>query len=231
MTNREYLTNMWWSLGVSFSIKNELKNFNPEKAIIDTCKLISFPEDHKIISLMLTWLSVYSRFIHIEALKNRLKTEKLEDSKKRLLKAIALKAIQFGDSRWSIIEKSKTLKTSKHETTIDNETLIELHGTDIEMKKYGLLVSKIKLEEKRKILPIETIVKRNQWLKSRLIYGTNLRSDLISIITLELADYPAKAANIISFHRTSVSRIWKDIMLSIKLGLINNEIRNNIKIV
>lgn len=110
-TKHDLLKDMWASLGIAFSGLRSI-NANPEDAIIACIQSGEFPDDKKMMSLMLLWISEYSSLVRIECLKILMKS--LGPFEAALLGGIALKALKWGDGRWdAIVGEARTLVETK----------------------------------------------------------------------------------------------------------------------
>jgi len=104
------LSAKWASLGVAF-YKDPIQS-SPEEAIIDFIKSGEFPEDKKMIGIVLMWLKSYSSLVHVERLKKM--SADLNAFELAILGGIAKKVSSWGDSRWKAIEKMISTKNSKN---------------------------------------------------------------------------------------------------------------------
>jgi len=210
--NNNMLRDQWKSLGVAFNSSSNIIS-DPETAIIAFLDSKEFPNDRKMISLILAWLKEYSKFVHIERLKNLI--ENLGSFELAVLSGISEKCIQFGDFRWRSIIKY-VIKKNTGNPVFDigeSEYLISTKGLDLEFKKYGIIISKIQPERPEKIVTLSAIINSNKWIESRVLFGVNMRADIASVIRLNLASSAYKAAKILNCSYNSASRNWNDLML------------------
>jgi len=209
MKRRDVLRDQWASLGVAFAYGGTLQ-CDPETALINFVGSSEFPEDKKMISLVLAWLQEYSSFVHIEKLKTS--TLNLEGDSLLIIGAIAVKCIKFGDQRWKAIEKLVVAKAKGYRSNLsDSEVFIKRHGLDEDFLKFGIRVIPISSENPKKLLVRERIFKMNSWLRHRLLFGTNLRADIATAKFLKLTDTAYGAAKLLGCSMNAAYRNWKDL--------------------
>lgn len=69
MENKDTPRNQWASLGIAFNaIPTE--SVDPETTLILFLSSGEFPEDKKMMGLILLWLQHFSKLVHVERLKN-----------------------------------------------------------------------------------------------------------------------------------------------------------------
>ena len=117
MSKNDDLRDSWKSLGVAFYSDCE-QIFSPEEAIILLVKSNEFPEDKKMMSIALAWLSKYSRFVHVERLFNM--ASELNEKELALLGAISTKCLGFGDIRWNKLAKKALKAVNKIEMNFES---------------------------------------------------------------------------------------------------------------
>jgi hypothetical protein len=218
--SKDLLRDSWASLGIAFNAKG-MPNSNPEETIIKTIKSHEFPNDKKLFSLMLLWLEEYHEYIYVERLKNYLKD--LDAFELALLGSIANKCLAFGDHRWKIITNGVKKKLGKKNIQFhegDDELYLKIKGIDDDFLEFGIRVAPLKSDDRKKLLSRDIVFKNNIWLKNRLIYGPNLRSDFISVFSLSLAKNAYQAAKLLGCSMNASYRNWKSIEEAVRIGLI-----------
>jgi hypothetical protein len=171
-----------------------------------------FPEDRKMISLILAWLKEYSKFVHIERLKALTKT--LGSFELAILGALAMKCIAFGDYRWkTIINLVKKRNTGKPHFDFDeSEYLIVKKGEDQEFKEFGIRISTITPDRPEKIAELSHIIAKNKWLHHRILFGVNMRADIATVMVLKIAISAYQASKYLKCSFNAASRNWKDLI-------------------
>lgn len=209
MKSNDTLRDQWASLGVAFTFGSKIQ-CDPETALLNFVTSSEFPEDKKMISVVLAWLKEYSAFVHIEKLKTS--AQGLNGDALLVLGAIAIKCIKFGDHRWKTIERLVLKKTKEHKSSLrDSEVFLKRHGLDEDFLKFGIRVTPVFPEDQKKLLARERIFKMNSWLRHRLLFGTNLRADMATVKLLELTDTAYGAAKLLNCSMNAAYRNWKDL--------------------
>lgn len=210
--NNDILRDQWTSLGIAFNSKNNVVS-DPETAIISFLKSNEFPDDRKMISLILAWLKENAKLVHIERLKSL--TENLGSFELAILGAISLKCKKNGDLRWqTIIEKVKKRNTGSPNFQIDeSEFLIKKNGEDSDFAEFGIRISKIHADRPDKILELRRIVETNKWIHHRILFGVNMRADVATVMVLKLAESAYQASKFLKCSFRSASRNWNDLLM------------------
>lgn len=204
------LAEAWTSLGVAYHSKSSEIPSSPEEGLYIFLKSGEFPEDKKMIAIIIEWLRQYSKIVHVERLKNY--CPKLTDLELAILGGLAKKCISFGDHRWKIILKIVHKKLGKSYSFIgDSESYILLKGLDTDFSSFGLQIANIKSESLKKFIPRDILIKKNTWIKNRILFGSNLRSDIASIRELGLANTAYQAAKIALCSMNAAYRNWADL--------------------
>ena len=209
MTPKDHLRDVWASLGIAFNNRTQIQT-DPESALIALVQSDEFPEDKKMMSLAMLWLTHYSKLVHVERLKTLAK--KLRSFELALLGGIASKCVSNGDHRFKIIVRlaEHSLKKKKFEMG-DSETFIQMRGLDLDFAKFGIRIAPILPEAEKKLLTRAEIIRRNDWLKYRLLFGANMRADIAAVISLKLADTGYAAAKLLSCAPNTAYRNWNDL--------------------
>jgi hypothetical protein len=203
------LRDTWASLGIAFHQSTQKKS-DPESALISLIQSNEFPDDKKMMGLALLWLTHYSKLVHVERLRTLAK--KLSPLELAVLGAIASKCAKNGDHRWkAIVKYSKQLTRGKNFTAGDSENFIKMRGLDPEFAEFGLHIAPIFPDDSKKLLSRREILKRNDWLKYRVLFGTNMRADVASVISLNLADTAYAAAKLLGCSLNTAYRNWNDL--------------------
>ncbi len=209
MKRNDLLRDQWGSLGVAFTF-SEKNECDPETALVGFVTSSEFPEDKKMVSIVLVWLKEYSTFVHIEKLKSSL--QNLGKDELLILGALASKCIRFGDYRWRTIEKLVLQKTKGYKSTLsDSEVLLKRQGCDEDFLRFGIRVVPVFPEDPKKLLVRSRIFKMNSWLRHRLLFGTNLRADIATTKFLKLTDTAYGAAKLLGCSINAAYRNWNDL--------------------
>ncbi len=219
MSKEDALRDAWGSLGIAFNAR-AVKNANPEETIIATIKSGEFPQDKKMFSLMLLWMNEYHDMIHVERLKVR--TADLVPFELATLGAIAKKMVVGGDHRFksivSTVEKKLGTKRPVFEHG-DDEVYLKIKGVDEDFMALGIHVAPLLPENSKKLMDRCHILKNNEWLKNRLLFGPNLRADFVTVYNLKLATNAYKAAKFLGCSMNAAYRNWNDLLEARELAI------------
>jgi hypothetical protein len=199
-------------LGVAFYERTKNKNVDPEKTII--CALSFFDEDRKILNLVSTLIQELHSFIHVERLKALSKGLKPIDQAR--LGALSEYHGQY-DSRFRTF--SKFLFENKSEENFFGISKVD--QLRIEREKYknsnyhpvginfgvSFLQDDLKPNPK-KFLNSKNILKNNIWFRMRLLFGTNWRADVATVMLQGLASSSYQAQKILGCSNETSYRNW-----------------------
>jgi hypothetical protein len=209
MAASDQLRDAWGSLGIAFNSQNHLQ-VDPETALIALVQSQEFPDDKKIMSLALLWLRSYSKLVHIERLKTHAK--KLQPLELAILGSIAMKCVANGDHKWqTIVRLAEIGKLKKNFGVGDSEAFIKMRGLDKEFAEFGIRVAPILPDDPKKLFSRQKVLKGNQWLRSRLLFGVNMRADIATVLTLNLAETGYAAAKLLGCSANTAYRNWNEL--------------------
>lgn len=211
--SKQALTKMWASLGIEFYVQ-AVESESPEAALISFIQSQEFPEDKKMMGLVLLWLKHFSDIVHIERLK--ILSQSLEGFELAVLGGLSEKCIAQGDIRWKAIITDVIKRLGKAPTfkERDSKNFIAVKGIDEEFQKFGLSFAKLHPDDDKKITTREKLVKKNAWVKNRLLFGANVRSDIATIKELGLAETAYGAAKIANCSNNAAYRNWNDLEIA-----------------
>ncbi len=210
--NNDNLRDHWASLGVAFNSQRNLTS-DPETAIVSFLNSKEFPDDRKMISLILAWLKENSHLVHIERLKSYI--EDLGSFEAAVLGSISLKCKNYGDLRWqTIIDLVKKRNTGFPSFQInESDFLIKKFGEDSEFLEFGIKISKVQPERSDKILDLQKIIEINKWIHHRILFGVNMRADVATVMVLNLAKSAYQASKFLNCSYRAASRNWNDLLM------------------
>lgn len=224
MMSKSEIYSIWANLGIAFN-ESPYSNVPPERAIIETLKVMDPNRDRKIYSLMFLWLGQYEHIVRFEPLYH-LESE-LNHIQLRILGSIA-KKISHNAIRWKHVVKkihsNERLHTIKREYLTDKRR-IETRGADPDFLEFKLMLDPIAESDKSKLRPWSYILKNNFWIRFRREGGTNLRSDIRAAFYYRPVNGPYRAAKLIGCLPNSVYKTWKEIAEVQEVGLIEGKIK------
>ena len=205
------LARIWASLGVAYYADPTEIPSTPEDGIIEFLKSGEFPEDKKMMEIILGWLEENSKLVHVERLKNLSKA--LSEFEMAVLGAIAKKCAANGDHRWNVIVKTAREKVGeKRFSQGDTENFIGVKGLDCDFSEFGIRIGTMRIESvEKKLIPRKFLIKKNTWLKNRILFGTNVRADIATIRELGLAQTAYRASKIASCSMQAAYNNWSDL--------------------
>lgn len=200
----------WASLGIAFNAPTKIIS-DPESALIDFLESREFPEDRKMMSLILAWLSEHSNLVHIERLKSLIAD--IGSFELAVLGGIAQKCVGFGDFRWrTIISFIKKRNTGRPQFDFsESEYLLSKKGEDPDFRDFGIRISVVEPERAEKILDLKTMIEKNRWIRHRILFGVNMRADVATVMVLKLAVSAYQASKILNCSFNAASRNWNDL--------------------
>lgn len=140
-------------------------------------------KDYRLLSLILSWVSVHGDYIIVEKLFKKLKNFEKYRGNNHAMNMVAVQAVLSGFLKWK-----KWITTSKNKPIylFNDETLkssIEYQGINDDFSKFGILIPKKLLRIRESdIFTIEELAQNNIQYRNRLIYGSSWRADIIAAI-------------------------------------------------
>lgn len=174
-----------------------------EKTIYTALSEVS--NDDRIFSLLCSWVKVHGEYVIIEkliALEKRL-------GRLDLLGALAIYACSLKIHKWK-----RLLKTPDKFTYIGDpdlaEAAIEYRGVDEIYKctNYRISSGSIRIRD-RDVFSKDELSKFNKQYQNRLLFGANLRSDIITLINLGY-DKPYQISKELNCNTEPALRVFKE---------------------
>jgi hypothetical protein len=132
--SNDSLRDQWASLGIAFNANTKVVA-DPESALVAFLESREFPDDRKMISLILAWLKEHSELVHIERLKSLI--DPLGSFELAVLGGIALKCIEYGDFRWrTIVSFVKKRNTGRPRFEVDESDYLISKKVPFKISKY-----------------------------------------------------------------------------------------------
>ena len=159
------------------------KSPDPERLILLVCA--QFERDRKTFGMLMRLLIEILNLIHVERFKNLIENDPAPSSVKYLaIYILAARMSEEGDVRFVAVMQmlahkinSQDLQLKSVLKEIQDPYLLQKQGEDQALKKIGISAYRIMPAEKKKVLNREQILKRNLWLRLRVMIGTNYRAD------------------------------------------------------
>lgn len=195
------------SLGVLIAGVNDEPRFAPEEALVKSFE--SSLEDYKGLILAHTWVQTNYDLIHVEALTAALK----RSSVKGIAKLLAGALLSTDQKKFaSILKKAKSDRSKPNlGKYLSFSVKIGQSEKDPAYAKFGLELSKIDLEDKRKFRPRQYLLERNPFFKCRKIFGVNWRADVAACFLLNRAQNPTEISKFLGCSYDAAYRNYHEL--------------------
>jgi hypothetical protein len=192
----DLLGDAWENMGIAFAVnKSKTRNADPERTLL--ASLGEFGEDRKLLKLVLVWLAEYGDLIHVE----RVKALAADLSTKELAWLGSVAAIQKGDRRWSSVVESVKKRLGrfppKHQMSQLDLLQAERSGADQNFLEFGLTIPVFEAAEPKKVRARAKTLEDNLWLRMRVLFGSNWRADVATLMLLEQAQTSYQVAQLL----------------------------------
>ncbi len=202
----------WENLGIAFAINSsKASDADPEATLVESLK--EFQNDRKLLALILAWLKEFGDLVHVERVKAMIPN--LSANELAWLGGLAQHQVTHSasnrNSRWQSIVATAQKHLGKpaplFETSKLDNLQSERNGEDESFALFGLRIPKVLPADSRKIRSRD-IIKKNLWLRMRLLFGTNWRADVATTILLELAKTSYQAGKVLGCSSETAYRNW-----------------------
>ncbi len=211
------LRDQWANLGIAFAADSRAKHADPEATLVRS--LSQFHEDRKLLRLVVTWLNEFGHLVHVERLKSLAKNlDKIEYAWLGVL-ADHMSEDQ-GDTRFRTIRDLARKQMGEAPAFFEDASLHKLHyekeitkpGNKPAGIAYGLRVSKSDLlGDSKKLSDLKGTTKGNLWLRMRLLFGSNWRADMATVMLLDMAANYYQARKILGCSIETAHRNWNSL--------------------
>jgi hypothetical protein len=213
--NERSLEKKWRTLGISYRFRDESSDifYLPEDILIASCNYDSIKENKTFISHLLMWVADYNKLIHVDLIKK--KFQNLTPLGVVILWRV-IKEIQDHefDSRWNVI--LKMCEQSMNDNDLSNLSLSRdskrgFKGEDSHLSTLGVYSIPLTPTHKKKIYKRERVLGSNIWLRNRVLFGTNLRADIFTIIENEICSSPYQCSKYLDISLKTAYQHWNSI--------------------
>jgi hypothetical protein len=170
-------------------------------------------KDYRLLSLILSWVTVHGDYIIVEKLFKKLKSFEKYRGESHIMNMVSVQAVLSGFLKWKkwiTSSKDKPMYPIKDETLVSS---IEYQGLNDDFAKFGILLPKKLLRiRETDIFTIEELAKNNIQYRNRLIYGSSWRADIIAAIEFGLKN-PSVIAKTIGCSYEPSHRIFNEYCL------------------
>jgi hypothetical protein len=212
-TNDEYANLA--SMGITFDIVPNFK-MQPEMIIITLLQREDFIGNYMYGILKLIFFK-HHLFFRVDILNKA--SHKLSAVGKATLSALAgYCANDLKDKRFKKIKKSSL----KSKLMINTIAYIDTVGAEQHLFERGIIVRQIPLQNEKKILPCDWVLKNNIWFRNRLLFGLGVRADAFSFLQMGPVKTYYELSKILGSSLFSARKSFQDFYKIKNLGIPEN---------
>jgi hypothetical protein len=206
----DQIRDAWENLGIAFAInESQVKNADPECTLLASLKELQ--EDRKLLKLILAWLAVYGDLVHVE----RIKALAAELSNTELAWLGGLSSHQGNDRRWNSVTEFVKKRLGRHVLRFQPSQLdllqAERVGADERFQSFGITIPVFEAAESKKIRPRSKTQECCLWFRMRMLFGTNWRADVATLMLLGNAKTSYQAAQYLGCSAEAAYRNWNSL--------------------
>lgn len=199
------------ALGIAFVTEDKALSLEPDPERTFLKSISEWNTERKTLKLLLAWMDSYGDLFHVERLRSL--AESLSAVELAWLGGFASYQVSQKDLRWQAIEKycvSRLGKPMPQFATSNLDVLqSERKGRDPHFEKFGLILPLIEPSDPKKIYVREATIKRNAWLRLRLLFGSNFRADMAYLFLRQKVANAFQAEKLLGCSRETAYRLWK----------------------
>lgn len=214
MAVREYVDVIpgLWSMGADYMYDGSvsLQDLDPEMTLLRTLKCYWTANDVFFMLFALLKFRIGS-LIHVERLIKLAMQGSLSNDEKILLIAVSKKLVKLGDHRFKAVYKHLYEPNMKLQTLPrlqSGKAIVKHHGAEESLLEFGAEVMKFKVDD-RKLHSLNMIMKRNDWIKLRILMGVNYRADVTFLKSTGQADKASQISQILGCDLSTASKNLK----------------------
>jgi len=192
-----------------FPIKRALE-VDIERTLLDVALAIESLEDRRLLGLILSWIKVHGEMVNMKRLQKFMKEENA-----KWIRLFAFYGLHLGQSRWKILAQPiKAGPPLANEAINMAKKRAAFKGEEDWSKNTGFLIAKgsESIHEKYVLSPTQ-VAKINLMYRSRLIFGSSWRADIITSMALG-ATTPAEAARRSGSSYEPAYRVFKELEMA-----------------
>jgi hypothetical protein len=199
------------ALGIAFVTDENTLALEPDPEKTFLKSISEWNDQRKTLKLLLAWMEEYGDLFHVERM--RYFAGSLSAIEIAWLGGFASHQVSRKDLRWQAIEKfcHSKLGTPMPQFTTSTFDLLqaERNGKDPHFEKYGLILQRLEPSDPKKIYLREGTLKRNGWLRLRLLFGSNFRADMAYLFLRQKVSNAFQAEKFLGCSRETAYRLWK----------------------
>jgi hypothetical protein len=163
----------------------EIDSVDIEETLVKACVSLNKTGDQRLLSLLLSWVSIHGGSVIIEKLTKILLRRQILGDNVEFVALIAKFAEKSGFKRWKILANFAPripLVVGPFELA---QSLIDMRGEEDWSKDSGFIIPKKTISiDSKWILARNALAQINHQYKNRLVYGPQWRADIITAIEL-----------------------------------------------
>lgn len=214
--------NLLSTLGVTF-IRDFDASLSPEAAIIELIIEHDIVHNRRMLSLCIVAIENIQNLIRPDLLKSL--AIKLSPENLSVLGGIIFRGSLKRPKRWSTLFNYIQSHRSQI-LNISSEAILKVKECDPFFKNFGVHITGIYPEDRRKLFELDWLLKKNFWLGNRLMCGTSTRSDIITIKGHYLESTPYRVAKRFNISVSSVTEIWNEVKKSLDIGYMVPQLKS-----
>jgi len=194
----------------SFDFRSEV--VTPEDAIIRALPVLK--SDYLTLQLIYTWIQKHHSLLHAEAL-----SKKIEKWTSSNIELAFLNGLLYSsnDKRLISITKNHGSKKEDFSKFISKHLRLaaEIGQTsyDQNLAKFGIKMNRLEMEDEKKFIPQDTILKQNPFLYCRALFGSNWRADVAALIAIQPDVNPTKISSLLQCSYETAHRNYHALKL------------------
>ncbi len=206
-------------IGMRLSVPDSGVAKNENVDIEDTLirAIVRFPEDHRLASLVFSWIKVHGSYVIVEKLR---KTVERRYPKKdypgiQWVSAVAAFAADSCSHKWRKLAKRSRVPVYLFPQDV-TESAVGLKGSIPWLKKQNFVVPSSSLRSRADdVLSPAKLIETNTQYKNRYLFGPSWRADIITAIQQGMKT-PAEIAREIGCSYEPAYRVFHEYMLAVE---------------
>jgi hypothetical protein len=203
-------------IGMRLSLPGSAVAKNGNADIEDTLirAIIRFPEDHRLASLVFSWIKVHGAYVIVEKLRKTAERRypKKEFPEIRWVSAVAAFAADSCSHKWRKLAKRSSVPVYLFPQDV-TESAVALKGNIPWLKKLNFVVpaSALRIRDDDVLSP-EKLIETNAQYRNRYLFGPSWRADIITAIQQGMKT-PSEIAKGIGCSYEPAYRVFHEYML------------------
>ena len=173
------------AIGLMISVRSltskEIESVDIEESLATAFVSLNDPEDQRLLSLLLSWVSIHGSSVIIEKLTKILRRKQTAGEVVQFAALIARFAERAGFKRWKILADFAPKNLVIVGPAQLAQSLVDLRGEESWSENSGFIVPKGAASVDAKwVLARDSLARINRQYRNRLIYGGQWRADIVT---------------------------------------------------